>query len=152
METFPEKVSFVDAVLPEQNSPVKFWVRRLKEWIKYSLWAAVWASVGFAMVLMPFYSKVESHAGPIFAKVVLLFVLLALGVIIGTVAWGAKCLFSIKMTNSIKDIPISYLLGLFLAVISLSIVGNLLTLILFGMYVAGKTIYRKVFIKTNLKH
>lgn len=122
----------------------KLWVRRLKKWIKYSLWSAIWVSVTMAMPIGRAFSEAEASGGPIAARALALFLLVFFGIIIGTVVWGASLLFSVKPAEQLEDIPRWYLAGLFLSVISLSITGNLVTLLLFGLYILGRTIVRKL--------
>lgn len=129
----------------QTNPPctTKLWVRRLKKWIKFSLWSAIWVSVTMAMPIGRAFSEAEASGGPIAARALVLFLLVFFGIIIGTVVWGASLLFRVKPVEQLEDIPRWYLAGLFLAVLSLSITGNLATLALFGLYLLGRTIARK---------
>ena len=143
--TVTPSIEEASAKMQEELFPAKNTVRnKLKRWMKYCLWTAICASVVGASRLGDTFSSVEADSGRFVASLEVFFILLLLGMLLGTLFWIAGVLLTKVLKSPPQQISSRYVLGLFVTVVLLSTVGNLMTLIAVLLYQFAQFVFKKV--------
>lgn len=114
---------------------------KLRIWLKYVLWTAIITNILYASRTTKVWTHIYNQSGWFLASITSLFFLLFFGILFGTIMWGISLLITIKKS---VDVSWNYIYGLTLILILLVVIGNLQTLVVFGLYKLIKAISAKI--------
>ena len=110
---------------------------KVKAWLRSGLWSSIGVSVLAGMHLSRSFAAAEELHGHLYATLLLLFILVLLGAVIGTVLWAIGLAADHWRKKDPAEIPRDQLIGLGAVVVCLAAFGNWATLLLFVLFKAG---------------